>query len=142
MEYLSRYTHKVAISNHRIKNIDADNNITFQYKDYADGAKKKLMTLPGAEFIRRFEQHLLPKRFCKIRHYGYLGNYKRKERVNAVLKQMGKPLHAAPVQISMTVRKIEQYRTAAMICPCCKKAPLELLYISYYSGAIKQVLKE
>src|SRR5450432_2374002 len=75
VEYLGRYTHKVAISNHRIKCIDADNNVTFEYKDYADGSKKKSMTLTGAEFLRRYEQHILPRRFCKIRHYGYLGNY-------------------------------------------------------------------
>lgn len=80
LEYLGRYTHKVAISNHRIKRIDMDNNVTFEYKDYADEGKKKSMTLQGDEFLRRYEQHLLPPRFCKIRHYGYLGNYKRKQR--------------------------------------------------------------
>src|SRR6266498_3801882 len=68
LEYLGRYTHKVAISNHRIKCIDSDSNATFEYKDYTDDGKKKLMTLPGEEFIRRYEQHILPPRFCKIRH--------------------------------------------------------------------------
>jgi len=79
IEYLGRYTHKVAISNHRIKSIDTDNKVTFEYKDYADDGKHKLMTLSGEEFLRRFEQHILPPRFCKIRHYGYLGNYKRRQ---------------------------------------------------------------
>ncbi len=60
LEYLGRYTHKVAISNHRIKHIDSDNNVTFEYKDYTDDGKKKLMTLQGEEFIRRYEQHILP----------------------------------------------------------------------------------
>jgi len=142
VEYLGRYTHKVAISNHRIKHIDADNNITFQYKDYADQAKKKMMTLSGKEFLRRFEQHLLPKRFCKIRHYGYLGNYRRKERVNAVLKQMGKPQHAVPVQVSLVIRMIEKYGTDKMICPCCKKSPLELMYVRRFNYSIKEELLE
>lgn len=142
VEYLGRYTHKVAISNHRIKDIDADNNITFQYKDYADKAKKKLMTLSGAEFLRRFEQHLLPKRFCKIRHYGYLGNYRRKERVNAVLQKMNKPQHPSPVQVSMAVRMIERYGIDAMICPGCKKAKLELMYICHTGGGTKEVQLE
>ncbi|MEJ7677891.1 MAG: transposase [Segetibacter sp.] len=81
----------MAISNHRIKRIDMDNNVTFEYKDYADEGRKKSMTLQGEEFLRRYEQHLLPPRFCKIRHYGYLGNYKRKQRVNEMLQQMELP---------------------------------------------------
>ena len=142
VEYLGRYTHKVAISNHRIKHIAADNNVTFEYKDYAEKGKKKLMTLSGAEFIRRYEQHLLPKGFCKIRHYGYLGNYKRKQRVNELLVQMGKPQHAERAQISMAVRMVEKYGTNIMMCPRCQQAKLELLYVQYASGAIKEVLRE
>jgi len=129
VEYLSRYTHKVAISNHRIKCIDGDNNVTFEYKDYADEGKKKQMKLAGKEFIRRYEQHLLPPRFCKIRHYGYLGNYKRKQRVNELLQQMNLPQHAQQAQVSTAIRMIEKYGTDVMLCPCCKKAKLELLYV-------------
>ena len=142
VEYLGRYTHKVAISNHRIKHIDSANNVTFRYKDYGDGGRKKMITLSGQEFLRRFEQHLLPRGFCKIRYYGYLGNYRRKERVNEVLQQMGKPLHPAPVHISTTVRRMEKCGTLDMLCPCCKTSPLELLYIRYVNNTIKEVLKE
>jgi len=141
LEYLGRYTHKVAISNHRIKRIDMDNNVTFEYKDYADDAKKKVMTLGGEEFIRRFEQHILPPHFCKIRHYGYLGNYKRKERVNEILQQMSKPQHAEQLQVSMAIRMIEKYGTDAMLCSSCKKAKLELLYVVDIKG-IKEVQRE
>ena len=141
VEYLGRYTHKVAISNHRIRHIDADNQVTFEYKDYTDKGKKKLMTLSGEEFVRRFEQHLLPKGFCKIRHYGYLGNHKRKQRVGELLAQMNKPQHPAPLQVSMAVRIIEHYGTS-MMCPCCKQAKLELLYVQYANGVIKEVLRE
>jgi hypothetical protein len=74
VEYLGRYTHKVAISNNRIKSISAEGEVTFSYKDYADGSKQKDMELPAPEFIRRFEQHILPKGFTEIRHYGYLSN--------------------------------------------------------------------
>lgn len=142
VEYLGRYTHKVAISNHRIKRIDSANNVTFQYKDYADGCRKKMMTLRGQEFLRRFEQHLLPKGFCKIRYYGYLGNYRRKERINEVLQQMGKPRHPAPVQVSTVVSRIEKYGTLTMLCPCCKASPLELMYTRYANNTIKKVLRE
>ncbi len=141
LEYLGRYTHKVAVSNHRIKHIDANNNVTFEYKDYADDAKKKKMALPGDEFLRRYEQHILPPRFCKIRHYGYLGNYKRKQRVNEILQQMDQPQHAQQAQISMTVRMIEKYGTDVMLCKSCKKAKLELLYVVDIKG-IKEVQRE
>jgi len=141
VEYLGRYTHKVAISNHRIKHIDADNNVTFEYKDYADNSKKKSLCLSGQEFIRRYEQHILPPRFCKIRHYGYLGNYKRKERVNEILQQMNLPQHAEQAQVSMTIRLIEKYATDGLLCKCCKKAKLELLYTVDIKGK-KEVQRE
>jgi hypothetical protein len=142
LEYLGRYTHKVAISNHRIKRIDIDNNVTFEYKDYTDEGKKKSMTLPGDEFLRRYEQHILPPRFCKIRHYGYLGNYKRKQRANQILQQMDLPQHPQQAQVSMTVRTIEKFGTDDVLCSCCKNAKLELLYIRYPGNVIKKVQRE
>ncbi len=141
LEYLGRYTHKVAISNHRIKHIDANNNVTFEYKDYTDDGKKKPMTLAGDEFLRRYEQHILPARFCKIRHYGYIGNYKRKQRVNEILQQMKKPRHAVQAEISISIRMIEKYGTDAMLCKSCKTAKLELLYVVDISGS-KEVQRE
>lgn len=142
MEYLGRYTHKVAISNHRIKRIDIENNVTFEYKDYADDGRKKQMTLSGEEFLRRFEQHILPPRFCKIRYYGYLGNYKRKQRVNELLQQMGLSLHASQAVVSRTIRRIERFGTDNLVCPCCKKGKLELLYVVDATGNRKEVLRE
>jgi hypothetical protein len=141
LEYLGRYTHKVAISNHRIKCIDIDNNVTFEYKDYADQGKKKSMTLAGEEFLRRYEQHILPPRFCKIRHYGYLGNYKRKGRVNAMLQKMKLPQHAEQVLISSSIRMIEKYGTDGLLCRCCKTAKLQLLYVIDINGK-KEVQRE
>jgi len=141
LEYLGRYTHKVAISNHRIKHIDMDNNVTFEYKDYGDDAKKKPMALQGEEFLRRYEQHILPPRFCKIRHYGYLGNYKRKERVNDILQHMELPQHAQQALVSSTIRMIEKYGTDGMLCSRCKKAKLELLYVVDIKGG-KEVQRE
>ena len=73
MEYLSRYTHKIAISNHRLINI-GNYTVSFVYKDYRQAATKKEMTLDALEFIRRFAMHILPKGFVRIRHYGMLSN--------------------------------------------------------------------
>jgi Putative transposase/Transposase zinc-binding domain len=142
LEYLGRYTHKVAISNHRIKCIDAAKNVTFEYKDYADEGRKKTMTLSGEQFLRRYEQHILPPRFCKIRHYGYLGNYKRKQRVNEILEQMKLPPHAPQLQISTAIRMIEKYGTDVMLCSVCKKAKLNLMYVIDVMKDGKQVLRE
>jgi hypothetical protein len=73
VEYLGRYMHKVAISNHRLKSIDEE-RVTFSYKDYRSQGEKKVMSLTHQEFIRRFVQHILPKRFVRIRHYGILSS--------------------------------------------------------------------
>ncbi len=67
--YLGRYTHRVAISNHRIVEV-ADGSVTFAYRDYADGNRQKQSTVPGVEFLRRFLLHVLPRRFVRLRHYG------------------------------------------------------------------------
>ena len=69
MEYIGRYSHKVAISNHRIRNITGT-DVSFSYKDYRIEGKRKVMTLRGEEFLRRFTLHILPKAFVKIRHFG------------------------------------------------------------------------
>jgi hypothetical protein len=142
VEYLGRYTHKVAISNHRIRAVDQSCNVSFEYKDYADAGKKKLMTLSGLEFLRRFEQHILPKGFVKIRSYGYLGNYKRKQRVNDILKAMKKPQHPAVVKIPTALRMLERYGKDISLCPACKKAKLELLYVRQLKATSREVLKE
>jgi hypothetical protein len=78
IEYLGRYTHRVAISNHRIKAID-DGKITFSYRDRSDENKLKEMTLKADEFIRRFLLHILPRGFVKIRYFGFLFHRGKKE---------------------------------------------------------------
>ena len=78
LAYLSNYTHRVAISSRRILGWDeAARTVTFRYRDYADHSRVKPLTLPADEFLRRFRQHLLPRGFTKIRHYGLLANHAR-----------------------------------------------------------------
>ena len=131
IEYLGRYTHKVAISNHRICSINEDDTVTFNYKDYADADKKKQMTLSASEFIRRFQQHILPKRFTKIRTYGYLSNRNRHKRINKVLKKMKLPLHKPLLTIPVQVRIKEQFSIDITVCPCCRNKTLQLVHVSY-----------
>jgi Putative transposase/Transposase zinc-binding domain len=76
LRYLSAYTHRVAISNHRLVTL-SENNVTFRWRDSAHGNKQRLMTLPVEEFLRRFLLHLLPRGFVRIRNFGFLANRQR-----------------------------------------------------------------
>jgi hypothetical protein len=85
--YLARYTHRVAISNRRLVSI-SDGQVTFLWKDYARGNKQKKMTVSATEFLRRLFQHVLPRGFVRIRHFGFLANRQRKvllEKCRAIL---------------------------------------------------------
>ena len=76
LQYLARYTHRTAISNHRILSV-TESEVRFRWKDYANHNKRRTMTLTGEEFLRRFLQHVLPKGFPRIRYFGWLANRKR-----------------------------------------------------------------
>jgi hypothetical protein len=78
LQYLARYTHRVAISNHRIVGL-SDTHVTFRWKDYAHHSKRRRMSLTHQEFLRRFLQHVLPKGFPRIRYFGFLANRRRAE---------------------------------------------------------------
>jgi hypothetical protein len=137
IEYLGRYTHKVAISNHRICSIDDEKStVTFDYKDYADNGSKKQMKLSCKEFIRRFEQHILPRRFTKIRTYGYLANRNRKHRINDVLKQMKLPVHKGLVKVPLAITLRERFGIDIHECPCCRNRTMELVQVYYPSGRV------
>jgi len=77
LQYLARYTHRVAISNHRLLSVDGD-HVTFRWKDYAHHSKCRAMTLTTEEFLRRFLQHVLPKGLPRIRYFGWLANRRRR----------------------------------------------------------------
>ena len=76
LRYLGRYTHRVAISNHRLLAFDGE-QVTFLWRDYAHGNRQRIMTLSACEFLRRFTQHILPRGFIRIRHFGFLTNTRR-----------------------------------------------------------------
>jgi hypothetical protein len=78
LHYLARYTHRVAISNHRILAV-SDSQVTFRWKDYAHHNKQPTMTLTCEEFLHRFLLHLLPKGFPRIRYFGWLANRRRRK---------------------------------------------------------------
>ncbi|WMJ75351.1 IS91 family transposase [Cytophagaceae bacterium ABcell3] len=116
LEYLGRYTHKIAISNHRIREVGKD-TVTFGYKDYRQGAKKLEMELDAMEFIRRFSMHVLPRGFMRIRHYGILSSSSKKTSIPEILGQLEKGITKAK-----EVRTLETYNPK--VCPCCKEEAL------------------
>ena len=85
IRYLGRYTHRVAISNHRLISFDGG-NVTFRWQDYAGGNKTRVMTVSSDEFMRRFLLHVLPKGFVRIRHFGVLANHCRSQSIDLCRK--------------------------------------------------------
>ncbi len=134
VEYLGRYTHKVAITKHRIVAI-TEHSVVFKYKDYSDGNKQKTMPLSIAEFLRRFELHFLPKGYVKIRHYGFLQNHGKIARLNAVRQTMELQPLPPKINVPVAVRMLEQYGHDIAQCPKCKTGRLQLIAIVYPKDA-------
>jgi len=113
LQYLARYTHRVAISNHRIVNF-ADGKVTFRWKDYAHGGKKRLMTLSMEEFLRRFLLHWLPRGFVRIRFFGFLANRRR-----AILLPLCRQLLATNPPVPPQSTETSIAKQPAWLCPHC-----------------------
>jgi hypothetical protein len=113
VEYLGRYTHKIAISNHRIQST-GNGKVSFTAKDYRKGGKKHVITLTEQEFIRRFCLHILPKGFTRIRHYGILSSALKKKIIPLLQQELGKPV---------LKEKLPVHR----VCPKCRKGSLVTL---------------
>ena len=130
VEYLGRYTHKVAISNRRLLDIDPL-GVRFRYRDYRDNQQKE-MTLDGTEFLRRFCQHILPKRFVRIRHYGLLSTSKRPE-LRELQQAFGifVPLVREEKNWKQICREHLNYNPDS--CPCCGKGTMVSVQI-FFAG--------
>lgn len=129
LAYLSRYTHRVGISNRRLKTLDHKaQTVTFGYKDYADDSRKKLMTLSLDEFIRRFRLHILPERFVKIRHYGLLSNRNRHTRIAQARTALNAQTVTAPPEKSFDDTSVAP---SFPLCPYCQQPALILLCITH-----------
>ena len=130
LSYLANYTHRVALSNRRILAVDASQQtVTFSYRDYRHGSQRKALTLSALEFIRRFSLHILPAGLVRIRHYGILGNNRRKraiEAVRAILQRRGRVVAVPP----------QREGDPSMRCPACGQAGLRLVAFSDAAGVL------
>ena len=124
LEYLGGYTHRVAISNNRLKSLQ-NGTVTFSYRDRADGNTVKLMSLGAMEFIRRFLLHVLPDGFVKIRYFGFLAHRNKTRCISLIRKLIGQ--RAQPIQtLSETPVEMMLRLTGVDItcCPQCKKGKM------------------
>jgi hypothetical protein len=124
LDYVGRYTHRVAISNHRLIDID-DGRVCFRYKDYRAERPEtqKTMTLAASEFIRRFLQHVLPSGFHRIRYYGFMGNRHRAEKLDQCRHLLGTappPEPAHPATADFRDRYEALTGVSLRACPCCQ----------------------
>ena len=127
LNYLGRYTHRIAISNSRILSIH-DSRVSFKWRDYKNGAKEKVMSLASDEFIRRFLLHILPPGFTKIRHYGFLSSAVKKKKL-----QLCKMLTGAEVTFTPKLSAVELMKKLTgrdiSLCPFCG-----IGHFTFYSG--------
>lgn len=147
-DYLGRYTHRVAISNHRIAKIE-DGLVTFRYRNRSDGDKYKRVTIAAQEFIRRFLLHLLPDSYMRIRHYGFLANRCKKQNLARCRELLGLCPDLPEIPEQTTQEKILQLTGVDVTeCPCCKQGqmkrvmelPIVLVCISRSPPIIQEIL--
>lgn len=129
IQYLGRYSHKVAISNQRIQHVTPQ-EVSFSYKDYRAKGQSKTMTLGNVEFARRFAQHILPNRFVRIRHYGILSSSWKRGKLQALQVQLKVVIHPMPVT------------TLLHQCPLCKTGTLITIEVFGKRGPPKHYLPE
>lgn len=126
IEYLGRYSHRIAISNHRLMNVTGS-EVTFRYKDYSQGNMQKEMTLSNTEFLRRFCMHILPPRFVKIRHYGILSSRRKAEYIPKPKDENGQKVMLSKPTWQQVCRERLGYDPDK--CPCCGSGRMKVLGI-------------
>ena len=126
LNYLGQYTHRIAISNHRLISLE-NGQVSFRWKDYANDNAPKVMTLDAEEFIRRFLLHVLPPGFQRIRYFGFLSNCHRKQKLTVCRQLLG-------VKSSPATNKVQDWKTQYQMltglsidtCPLCKQGKMLL----------------
>jgi hypothetical protein len=130
LKYLARYTHRVAISNSRLIELK-DGRVRFRSKDYARGGRERTTTLEATEFLRRFLQHVLPSGFVRIRHYGFLANRCRREKVALCRELLGVSATSAigpPCRPTALIPGITPVR-CALVCPACGEGRMVVIEV-------------
>ena len=136
LEYLGRYTHRVAISNDRLKELK-ERQVRFAYKDYKDEQRHKEMTLSADEFLRRFLLHVLPDHFQRIRHYGLLGNRHRAENLARCRELLATPAPTPPLPRDYRERWQQLTGHDPLQCPKCQKGTMVRIAVLPIGGRVQ-----
>ena len=134
LKYLARYTHRVAISNQRILSIEGS-QVKFRWKDYRHGNQQRVMTLTSEEFIRRFLQHVLPKGFQRIRHYGFLANRFKAEKLDLCRRLMTECAHQSEVVGKNQEQGSSTFQATQILCSVCRQGWMQRVMEIAPSGA-------
>ena len=126
LRYLGRYTHKIAISNHRLVSFDGQ-TVRFRWRDYADRNRQKIMQMNADQFLRRFFVHVLPYRFTRIRHYGLLGNRNRKQNIAACRTLLNQDQPPEPKSETAQQMMLRLTGIDFTKCPHCKHGNLVMM---------------
>jgi hypothetical protein len=118
LAYLGAYTHRIAISNHRILSLE-QGRVAFRYRDYADSRKQKILSLDVDEFIRRFLLHVLPRGFVRIRHYGLLANRSRQKKIARCRELLSASEPKQPVKETVSEKLLRLTGVDLQRCPEC-----------------------
>jgi Putative transposase/Transposase zinc-binding domain len=138
LTYLARYTHRVAISNHRLVALE-DGHVTFRYKDYRRGHRLRTLTLEAVEFLRRLMLHVPPHGFQRIRHFGFLANRVRQEKLVLCRTLLGQALRP-PIRVE--ARDLDRQPSAVAatepgaVCPVCQHGRMQLVQTLYRQPAV------
>ena len=136
LQYLARYTHRVAISNHRLVALE-DGQVTFRYKDYQRGHRLRTLTLEAVEFLRRLMLHVPPRGFHRLRHFGFLANRVRQEKLAQCRMLLGHPTqpHAQEAAADLQAPKVLAGEPGAA-CPVCQHGRMQLVKTVYRQPAV------
>lgn len=127
LDYLGRYTHRVAISNHRVTDV-GNGKVSFTYRDRRDSDTLKTKTLPAEEFIRRFLLHVLPHGYVRMRHFGFLANRCKKQDLQACRQLLNQSRPTPEIASKTTAdRMLELTGLDITKCPCCKKGTMKII---------------
>jgi hypothetical protein len=144
LDYVGRYTHRVAISNNRLVDV-TDDQVRFRWKDYRAESQVKTMTVPATEFIRRFLLHVLPRGFQRIRYYGLLGNRHRADKLAHCRALLGT---TAPTTARSVASATSDYRdriealtgVSLRTCPVCREGQMVAILVDVSTGAAPAVI--
>jgi hypothetical protein len=135
LTYLARYTHRVAISNHRLVALE-DGQVTFRYKDYARGHRLRTLTLDAVEFLRRLMLHVPPHGFHRMRHFGFLANRVRQEKLAQCRTLLGHAPRPCPREVAVDLKPPEGAAgEPGAVCPVCQHGRMQLITTLYRQPA-------